>query len=406
MKRFLYKARDSKTGQMSKGVIQAENERAAGKLLIEQGMTPDRIEEDSSDMGLFQRFQNKITMKDKIVFTRQFATLIGAGLPLSNSLRTVIEQTESKPMQKVVESILVDVEAGKTLTQACEKYPEVFDKVYIALLRAGEASGSLDSSLKRLAAQQEKDHAMITKIRGALIYPAIILIVILLVLVFMILLIVPQVQSLYKDLKKPLPWMTSVMVDFSNFLIAFWWLVTIVLGVALYFIWQFRKTTVGIEWAATIKLNVPIFKTMFWRLYNSRFARTAANLMSSGVSIQDTLSISGEAMNNVVLEKEIVEVAEKVKQGKPLSSSLKGLDYILPLLPQMASIGEESGKIDEMLGKAAQVYEDELEEQIRTISTMIEPVLMLVMAVMVGFIIMAVLFPIYAIVNDVQGSSL
>ena len=178
------------------------------------------------------------------------------------------------------------------------------------------------------------------------------------------------------------------------------------LGVALYFIWQFRKTTVGIEWAATIKLNVPIFKTMFWRLYNSRFARTAANLMSSGVAIQDTLSISGEAMNNVVLEKEIVEVSEKVKQGKPLSSSLKGLDYILPLLPQMASIGEESGKIDEMLGKAAQVYEDELEEQIRTISTMIEPVLMLVMAVMVGFIIMAVLFPIYAIVNDVQGSSL
>ena len=161
MKRFIYKARDSKTGEMTRGVIQAENERTAGKLLIEQGMTPDRIDEDMSGVGLFQRFQNKITMKDRIVFTRQFATLIGAGLPLSNSLRTVIEQTESKPMQKVVESILVDVEAGKTLTQACEKYPDVFNKVYIALLRAGEASGSLDLSLKRLAQQQEKDNAMI-----------------------------------------------------------------------------------------------------------------------------------------------------------------------------------------------------------------------------------------------------
>ena len=404
MKRFIYKARDSKTGEMTKGVIQAENERTAGKLLIEQGMTPDRIDEDMSEVGLFQRFQNKITMKDKIVFTRQFATLIGAGLPLSNSLRTVIEQTESKPMQKVVESILVDVEAGKTLTQACEKYPDVFNKVYIALLRAGEASGSLDLSLKRLAQQQEKDNAMISKIRGALVYPAIILMVIIAVLIFMVLMIVPQVQSLYKDIGKPLPWATGVLVSFANFLVASWWLVTIVMGVAIYFLFQFRKTTTGIEWAALLKLNVPLFKKMFWRLYNARFARTASNLMSAGVSIQDTLQISSEAMNNVVLEKEIKEVSEKVKQGKTLSSSLKNLSYILPLVPQMASIGEESGKIDEMLAKAAQVYEDELEEQIRTISTLIEPVLMVVMAVMVGFIIVAVLFPIYAIVNDVQGS--
>lgn len=404
MKRFIYKARDSKTGEIMKGVIQAENERTAGKLLIEQGMTPDRIDEDMSGVGLFQRFRNKVTMKDKIVFTRQFATLIGAGLPLSNSLRTVIEQTESKPMQKVVESILVDVEAGKTLTQACEKYPDVFNKVYIALLRAGEASGSLDVSLKRLAEQQEKDHAMISRIRGALIYPAIILMVIIAVLVFMVLMIVPQVQSLYKDIGKDLPWATMVLVSFANFLVAFWWLVTILLGIVIYFLLQFRKTTTGIEWSAMIKLNVPIFKTMFWRLYNARFARTASNLMSAGVSIQDTLQISAEAMNNVVLEKEIKEVSEKVKQGKTLSSSLKNLSYILPLVPQMASIGEESGKIDEMLAKAAQVYEDELEEQIRTISTMIEPVLMVVMAIMVGFIIVAVLFPIYSIVNDVQGN--
>ena len=404
MKRFIYKARDSKTGEMTRGVIQAENERTAGKLLIEQGLTPDRIDEDMSGVGLFQRFQNKITMKDRIVFTRQFATLIGAGLPLSNSLRTVIEQTESKPMQKVVESILVDVEAGKTLTQACEKYPDVFNKVYIALLRAGEASGSLDLSLKRLAQQQEKDNAMISKIRGALVYPAIILMVIIAVLIFMVLMIVPQVQSLYKDIGRDLPWATGVLVSFANFLVASWWLVTIVMGVSIYFLFQFRKTTTGIEWAALLKLNVPLFKRMFWRLYNARFARTASNLMSAGVSIQDTLQISSEAMNNVVLEKEIKEVSEKVKQGKTLSSSLKNLSYILPLVPQMASIGEESGKIDEMLAKAAQVYEDELEEQIRTISTLIEPVLMVVMAVMVGFIIVAVLFPIYAIVNDVQGS--
>lgn len=402
MKRFIYRARDSKTGEMTKGVIQAENERAAGKLLIEQGMTPDRIDEDMSGVGLFQRMQNKITMKDKIVFTRQFATLIGAGLPLSNSLRTVIEQTESKPMQKVVESILVDVEAGKTLTQACEKYPDVFNKVYIALLRAGEASGSLDVSLKRLAEQQEKDHAMISKIRGALIYPIIILMVIILVLIFMVMMIVPQVQSLYKDIGRDLPWATMMLVLVANFLVSFWWLVTVLLGVAIYFLLQFRKTTTGIEWAALAKLNVPMFKTMFWRLYNARFARTAANLMSAGVSIQDTLQIAAEATNNVVLEKEIKEVSEKVKQGKTLSSSLKNLDYILPLVPQMASIGEESGKIDEMLGKAANVYEDELDQQINTISTLIEPIMLVIMTLMVAVIIAGVLMPIYQLVSQIQ----
>ena len=158
------------------------------------------------------------------------------------------------------------------------------------------------------------------------------------------------------------------------------------------------------EWMSLAKLNMPIFKLMFWRLYNARFARTVANLLSTGVSIQDTLQIAAEAMNNVVMEKEIKEVSEKVKQGKSLSSSLKGLDYILPLLPQMTSIGEQSGKIDEMLEKAAQVYEDELEEQIRTISTMIEPILMVVMAILVGFVIAAVLLPIYMIVNNVQGN--
>ena len=172
MKRFTYRARDSKTGKIVKGAIQAESERTAGKLLIEQGFTPDKIVEEEEG-GLLSRLQNKIRNKDKNVFTRQFATLIGAGLPLSNSLRVVADQTQSKPMRKVIEALLSDVEAGKTLTETCQKYPDVFDNLYIALLRAGETSGTLDLSLIRLADQKEKDEKMMSDIRGALTYPAI-----------------------------------------------------------------------------------------------------------------------------------------------------------------------------------------------------------------------------------------
>ena len=402
MKRFEYKARDSKTGKTVKGAIQAENERTAGKLLIEQGFTPEKITEEEEG-GLFALFSGKIKNKDKNVFTRQFATLIGAGLPLSNSLRVVAEQTESKPMRKVIEDLLADVEAGRTLTEAAQKYPDIFNNLYIALLRAGEASGTLDLSLVRLADQSEKDDKMMSDIRGALTYPAIILVVIIAVLVFMVVVVVPQVQGLYEDLGKELPGATAFLVMISNFIIEKWYIVLISVAVAVWFLIQFAKTDVGKRWGAIMKLNVPLFKGLFLRLYNSRFARTCQNLLSTGVSIQDSLKISGEAIGNMIVQEQIEIVMEKIKQGKPFSDSIKDRSYILPLIPQMASIGEQSGKIDEMLGKAATVYENELDEQIRTISTLIEPILMVVMALLIGFIVIAVLMPIYAIVSDVQS---
>lgn len=400
MRRFTYKARDSKTGKMVKGNIQADNERVAGKLLIEQGFTPDKIIEEVDNF--WEKFNRRVRTKDKIVFTRQFATLIGAGLPLATSLRTVAEQTQNKAMRNVVEEVLSDVEAGKPLSEAFAKHPEVFDKVYLALIAAGEASGTLDEALKRLAFQQEKDEAMMSKIRGAMIYPAIVLVVIIAVMIFMMIVVVPQVEGLYKDLDKQLPWLTAVMVAAANFLIKYWWLIAIIFFFLIWFFIQFRKTETGIKLAASFKLNVPLFKGLFWRLYNARFARTAQILLSTGVAMLDTMEIAGKAINNVKVYAQIEMAQEKVKGGKPLSESLKDREYILPLLPQMSSIGEQSGKIDEMLGKAAQVYEDELDEQIRTLSTMIEPILMVIMAVLVGGMVGAVLFPIYSLVNDIQ----
>lgn len=301
----------------------------------------------------------------------------------------------------MIEDILAQVEGGKTLHDAFSKYPQVFSKVYLSLIAAGEASGTLDVSLQRLATQQEKDASMISKIRGAMTYPIIVLLVIIVVIVFMMVAVVPQVENLYHDLGEELPWMTKVLVGMSNFVMNFWWLILVILGIIVWFFLQFRKTDVGQRWLSVFKLNVPIFKGLFQRLYNARFARTAQMLLSAGVPMLEAMTISGEAMNNIVMEGQITEASTMVRSGKPLSVALKGRDYILPLLPQMAATGEQSGKIDEMLGKAATVYEDELDERIAAISTMIEPILMVMLALVAGGIVGAVLFPIYSLVSKI-----
>ena len=400
MRRFNYKATDPETGKTVKGVIQADTERAAGKLLIAQGLAPDTVEAEDMN-GFFAKMKNKVKTKDKITFTRQFATLIGAGLPLSNALRTVNDQTSTKGMKIIIEEVLADVESGKSLTDACAKHPDVFDRVYLALVEAGEMSGTLDLSLRRLADQQEKDSAVMAKIRGALTSPLITLAVIIGVMVFLLLEVVPQVEDLYGSLNKPLPWLTTVMVNATNFLMHQWYVILIMVVLIVWFVIWFRKTNVGIRWAAVIKLNIPMFKGLFLRLYNGRFARTMQNLMSTGVALLESMQISAEAMNNIVLQEQIEEAEKKVRAGKPLSEALNGADYMLPLVPQMAAIGEESGKMDEMLGKAAKVYEDELDEQVARISEMIEPVMMVAMGGMAAMIVAGILFPIYSLVGSV-----
>ena len=399
MKRCTYKAKETKTGRIVTGDIQAESEYAAGRLLISQGLSPQKVREEKKG-GFLSRFTEKVSAKQRIIFTRQFATLIGAGLPLSDSLQMVAEQTQDKPTKAMIEDILAQVEGGKTLYEAFSKYPDVFNRLYLSLVAAGEASGTLDQSLKRLADQQEKDANMMSKIRGALTYPAIVLLVIVVVIVFMMVAVVPEVEKLYQDMGKEVPVMTQILIGASNFVMDFWWLILVLLVIVVWFVSQFRKTAVGQRWGAIIKLNVPFFKGLFQRLYNARFARTAQMLLSAGVPMLEAIHISSEAMNNVILEKEMEEVAEMVRSGKPLSAGLKGKDYVLPLLPQMAATGEQSGKIDDMLGKAAKVYEDELDERVAALSTMIEPILMVALALVAGGIVGAVLMPIYQLVGD------
>jgi type IV pilus assembly protein PilC len=242
---------------------------------------------------------------------------------------------------------------------------------------------------------------MMSKIKGALTYPIIVLVVIIAVIAFMLLTVVPQIEKLYGDLRQQLPFLTQAMVSTANFFISFWWLIILVVGAAAYFFIQFLKTESGIRFKDSFKLNVPLFGKLFRKLYMARFTRTGQTLLSTGVSMLDMLHISSSAINNSIVSQGIDRAADKVKGGKALSKSLQQEDYILPLVPQMIKIGEQSGKIDEMMGKTAQVYEEELDEQIRTISTTIEPVLMVVLAIVAGGMVGAILLPIYSLVNTI-----
>ncbi len=401
MKTFSYRARDNNTNKIIKATIKAENEVKAGKMLLDQNFIPISIKEIDEDKSLFGR-PSKVPLKEKVVFTRQLATLIGAGLPISQSLRTVHEQTAHRRLKGIVGEIVTSVESGRTLTESFGKFPDVFDNLFIALLTSGEASGTLDEALRKIADQQEKDAELMSKVKGAMTYPFIVLIVIGGVMAFLMIALMPQVRDLYADMKMDLPFITQVMVSFTEFVGKWWWLIFIILAIIGFYIGRYLKTESGIKFKDAFKLNVPMFKNMLRKLYMARFLRTGQTLLSTGVPMLDALAICGKAVNNGLVQQNIANAAEKVKGGKALSVSLKPEPYVLPLAPQMIKIGEQSGKIDEMMGKAADVYEKELDEEVQNLSKIIEPAMMVVMALVAGLMVGAILLPVYGMVGNIN----
>ena len=403
MKRFNYRAKEKATGKIVKGNIQADSEHIAGQLLLEQGYIPETIVEEGA-ASFFDQYKNRVSNKEKITFTRQLATLINAGLPLSTSLRTVAAQTSGKGMKAVAEEIIASVESGKSLYDSFAAYPKIFDGVYLALIQAGEKSGTLDLALNRIADQEEKDASMLSKIRGAMVYPGIILLVIIAVLAFMMIAVVPQVRNLYEDMGQELPFLTQGLVSITDFFAQFGWIVMLLIIFAIIgVVFAVQNTKPARRVWDKFKISVPLFGQLIRKLYVSRFARTAEMMLATGVPMLDSITIAINATNNVVVEDEFKKALEGIRGGRALSDSLAGLNYMLPLVPQMAGIGEQSGKIDEMLGKAAQVYEGELDEQINNLSTMIEPILMVIMAALIGVVVGGTLLPIYSLVNSVSG---
>ena len=397
---FIYTARDTASNKKIKSTVQAESQKAAAKLLMGQGMIPIEIIEQSEAGGPFDKLLNRVSTKDRVIFTRQLATLINAGLPLAQSLHTVQEQTENKKLKSVAQDIITSIEGGKSLAESFSQHPDIFNEIFIALIAAGEVSGTLDKALERIADQQEKDAEIASKVRGAMVYPGIVMVVITLVIVFMLTTVVPQIEKLYHDLHQQLPFVTAVMVKMANIITKFWWLILgLVIG-AIYFGKRYFATDSGRSLVDRIKISVPLFGPMFKKLYMARLTRTGQTLMSTGVPMLEALKITAQAVNNVHISAAITRASEKVKGGKSLSSALEKEDVILPLVPQMISIGEQSGGIDAMMGKAATFYENELDNTIRSISTAIEPILMVVLAAVAGVMVAAILLPVYSLIGS------
>lgn len=395
---FRYTARDPSTGQYVKAEVQAEDERAASRLITKEGLVPiDITLAEKSVSGLRSRF-NRVKTKEKVIFSRQLSTLINAGLPLVQSLRTVNQQTASKPLKVVIGKVIADVEAGSTLSAAMSKHPQVFNRVYISLVAAGEASGTLDKALERLAIQQEKDADLISKVRGAMVYPIIVLLVMLLVVGFMLVKVLPQVQILYEGLPgAELPLITKILLSISNFAIKFWWILLIIVGLAAFFTSRWARTAGGRRVMDRLKMHAWPIGPLFMKMYMARFARTGTTLVASGVPLIQMLEITGDAVDNMHIKDSLTKAADKVKGGKSLSDSLTHDPNFLELVPNMLRIGEQSGSLEQMLGKTAEYYEKEVDDQIKTISTIVEPVLMVVLGVVAFVIVAAVLLPIYGL---------
>ena len=398
---FKYIARNPATGQKVSSVVQADSESAAAKLIRKEGYVTIEITAEGAKMsGLSKRFR-RVKAKDRVLFSRQLSTLINAGLPLIQSLHSVANQTSSKPFKLIISSVISDVEGGTTLAVAMGRHPEVFNQVYLSMIAAGETSGTLDASLDRLAVQQEKVADLISKIRGAMIYPIIVLLVMFAVLGFMLVKVLPQVQQLYSSLPNThLPLITTILLSVSHFVIHDWLIVAIILAAVIVFSTRFGRTITGKSFFDMAKMRVWPIGPLFMKMYMARFSRTGSTLVSSGVPLIQMLEITSRAVDNVHIETSIKKAIEKVKGGKSLASSLEGDPNFLELVPNMIKIGEQSGAMEAMLAKTADYFEKEVDNQVKAISTIIEPVLMVVLGVVAFIIVAAVLLPIYGLANS------
>jgi type IV pilus assembly protein PilC len=398
MLNYKYTARDPATGQKIQAEVQADSEQSAARIIGKEGLVPVAISlSDSKGSRHFKR----IKAKDRVLFSRQLSTLINAGLPLIQSLRSVNDQTVNKALKVIIVKVIGDVEAGATLSASMGKYPEVFNKVYISLIAAGETSGTLDLALERIAMQQEKDADIISKVRGALVYPIIVLLVMLAVVGFMLIKVMPQVKVLYAGLPgAQLPLVTRIMLGVSSALTHYWWIVLIIVALIAVFTSRWARTLGGRRLIDRLKMRAGPLGKLFMKMYMARFSRTGSTLVGSGVPLLQMLDITANAVNNIHIAESIHGAMEKVKGGKSLGTALEGDPNFLDLVPNMLKIGEQSGSIEQMLGKTADYFEKEVDDEIKSIQTIIEPVMMVLLGLVAFVIVAAVLLPVYSLAGN------
>jgi type IV pilus assembly protein PilC len=399
---FEYTARDSKTGEKVHAEVEADSEQAAAKLIKNAGLAPLDVHlKGEGGNNPLKALTNRVKAKDRILFARQLSTLINAGLPLVQSLRSVLGQTQSKPLKVVINRVISDVEAGSTLADALGRHPKVFNQIFVSLIAAGETSGTLDKALERIAFQQEKDAEIMAKVKGAMAYPAIVVLVMTAVVGFMVIAVLPQVEIIYADLPgAKLPFITEALLALSRFVRGYWWVVIIMIIGTIFATTKWARSGPGKLVIDKLKMRGWLVGPLFMKLYMARFARTGTTLVASGVPLLQMLEIASHSINNVHIEASITRAIEKVRGGKALSDSIEGDRNFLDLVPKMMRIGEQSGQVEEMLAKIAEYYEKEVDNQIKTISTIIEPIMMVVLGVVAIVLVGAILLPIYGLANQ------
>lgn len=399
---YKYTARNKSNGEKVNSVIQAESEQEASKKLVDLGLTPIEVSlGDTAGDNPITRFRNRVPIKERILFSRQLATLINAGLPLVQSLRSVSKQTHNKTFQLAVNQIIGDIEGGSTLSASMAKHPRIFNSIYISLVSAGETSGTLDQALERVSLQQEKDAEILSRVRGAMTYPIIVLIVMMAVVGFMIVKVLPQVEVLYEGMPGArLPFITVALLAVSHFVTKFWWLLLGLGVVGAFFTTRWARTLGGKRFIDKFKMRAWPIAPLFMKMYMARFARAGTTLVATGVPLIQTLQISSDAINNIHIQESLSRAIEQVKAGKALSESIRNDPNFLELVPDMLSVGEQSGSMETMMAKVAEYYEKEVDQQIKNLSTIIEPLLMIIMGVMAFIIVAAVLLPIYGLAGQ------
>jgi type IV pilus assembly protein PilC len=402
---FQYKVKD-KQGKLVEGSLEAENAQLVVSKLRSMGYVPIEIQQQGGvnvhkDLKL-PGLSDRIKLKDVAVFSRQFATMINSGLSLLRSLYILAEQTESKPLAGIVNQVRMDVERGSSLSQALTKHPKAFSRLYVSMVRAGEVGGALDSVLVRLADTIEKQVELRRKVKSAMTYPTVVAALVLLIVSAMLLFVIPMFEDIYATLGGSLPAPTQLLIKISNIMRQFWYLIFIAeIGGAIAFRKWINSDEGRKKWDA-IKLKVPIFGKLVRKTALARFSRTLSALVRSGVPILESLDIVADTSGNHVVASAVRDTQSGVKQGEPLSKRLENHDVFPPMVVQMMAVGEETGALDEMLDKIADFYDQEVEATVDALTSLIEPLLIVVMGVCVGGMIISLYLPMFNIIKLIK----
>ncbi len=401
MATFNYKVVD-RDGKNKKGTIEASNKDGAEKKLKADGYTIMSLTEQSSPLaGGF--FKKKVKSKDLAVFCKQFSSVIRAGVTIISALELMGDQIENPTLRKAIMDAKTYVEKGGTLSDAMRINPSIFPPIMINMVAAGEMSGNLEVCLDRLTEHFEKDNALASKIKGAMTYPIVVFIVMIAVVIVVMVMVIPNFTSMFEEMGTDLPLATRIMVALSDFIIHKWWLLIIIVAAIVVGVKAFKRSQVGEQLFANIGLKAPIFGNLNIKSACSRFARTMSTLMASGISMIDAVEQVAKMMDNKIIRDGLLDAKTQVAKGVPLSKPLKDMEMLPPMLSAMTKIGEETGDIEEMLSKVADYYDEEVEAATNALTAAMEPMIMVVLALIVGMIVAAVYGPIMSMYSALDG---